>query len=53
MQARNVTTVLWTENYRDEFVEMKERYGKNLNGIMTDRPTELSEFCGDLESQYP
>jgi len=49
LKARNVTTVMFTVNHRDEFMELKELYGDNLMGVLTDNPTRLANFSTDIE----
>ena len=49
MKARNVTTVMFTVNNRNEFMELKELYGDNLMGVLTDNPTRLANFSTDIE----
>ena len=48
-----MTTVMWTVNHRDEFIELKELYGDNLMGVMTDNPSRLAKFCRDIEQGPP
>ena len=45
IRARNGTTIMWVLNYEEELVEVKNLYGDNLMGVMTDRPTMLNTYC--------
>ena len=49
LRARNVTTVMWVMNHEDEFIELRDLYGPELMGVMTDRPLVLRKVCDDLE----
>ena len=44
---------MWVLNYEEELVEVKNLYGDNLMGVMTDRPTMLNTYCQDFEQLGP
>ena len=44
IKARNGTTIIWVVNHEEELAEMKELFGENLMGVMSDRPTLLKTF---------
>jgi len=41
IKARNGTTIIWVVNHDEELAEMKQLYGENLMGVMTDKPSLL------------
>jgi hypothetical protein len=49
IKARNGTPIIWVLNHEEELIEMKNLFGDNLMGVMTDRPSLLSNYC-DLEN---
>jgi len=49
IKARNGIPIIWVLNNEEELTEMKNLFGNNLMGVMTDKPTMLKNFCGDLE----
>ena len=45
LRARGNWVVMWVVNGREEMEECYELFGEDLDGIMTDCPTELAEFA--------
>jgi len=41
IKERNGTTIIWVVNHEEELQELKQLYGTNLMGVMTDKPTIL------------
>lgn len=37
--------MMWVLNSEEEFIEVHNLYGDNLDGVMTDVPTELVDFA--------
>lgn len=48
LKARNVTTIIWVVNYQEDLVELKDMYGDELMGVMTDKPTLLRNYIDDV-----
>jgi len=44
IKARNGTTIIWVVNHEEELAELKELFGNNLMGVMTDKPMLLKSF---------
>ena len=42
LRSRNVTTVMWVLNYPDELDEVKNLFGAEMMGVMTDKPSMLN-----------
>ena len=45
LRARGNWVVLWVVNSKDEMQECHELFGKEVDGLMTDMPTELADFA--------
>ena len=51
MKARGNGTVIWVVNDHEEFEELHEQFGDTLDGVMTDYPTNLSEWAKAKRTQ--
>jgi len=45
VKARGNATVIWTVNNEEDFNELKDHFGNNLDGLMTDRPSVLANWA--------
>lgn len=53
LKKRGVCTMMWVLNSEEEFLEVHNLYGDNLDGIMTDVPTELRNFAETIGKMAP
>jgi glycerophosphoryl diester phosphodiesterase len=44
MRNRGVLVVVWVVNEEEEFLEVLNNFGDSIDGIMTDRPSDLKSF---------
>jgi hypothetical protein len=44
LRARGIPIIVWVLNEEEEFQEALDCFGKDIDGMMTDRPTSLREF---------
>ena len=44
LRARGVPVIVWVLNDEEEFQEALDLYGEDIDGMMTDCPSKLSEF---------
>ena len=51
VKARGNGTVIWVVNDHEEFEELHEQFGDTLDGVMTDYPTNLSEWAKAKRTQ--
>ena len=49
MQDRGNWTIIWVVNQKEDMQECYEKFGKSVDGLMTDCPTELNEFANSKE----
>ena len=47
VHRRGNGTVIWVVNEKDEIDELRNHFGEHLDGIMTDMPTNLSEYANE------
>ena len=51
VHKRGNATVIWVVNDKDEIDELKNQFGEYLDGVMTDMPTNLSEYARDYANR--
>jgi hypothetical protein len=39
---------MWVLNYPDELNEVKNLYGAEMMGVMTDKPSMLKQYCNEF-----
>lgn len=43
--------MIWVVNTKEDMVECNEKFGTELNGLMTDYPTDLEAFARDKKEE--
>jgi hypothetical protein len=51
LSSRGNLSVIWVVNTREDMVECNEKFGTELNGLMTDYPTDLEAFARDKKEE--
>ena len=51
LKARGNATVIWVANEDEDFNELKDHFGDNLDGLMTDYPSNLAQWSNNYQKR--